>query len=107
MRKNGLLLFKVVTIAIIAGFLFQSYSAGNSRTDDKTYIVSVNLLFTAQGTSSKPSENHSIKISFPGLTLGVLQIALLEINSILPNTFPLLTNRERNVFYVFTRINAP
>jgi len=106
-RKNGLLLFKAVTVAIFAGFLHQYYSTENVRTDDKVYIVSANLLISTQGTASKSSENQSMKISFTGLTLDGLQTALLEINSILPNTFPLLTNRERNIYYAFTRINAP
>ena len=105
-RKNGLLLFKVVTVAIFAGFLHQYYSTENVRTDE-VYIVSANLLISTQGTASKSSENQSMKISFTGLILDGLQIALLEINSILLNTFTLLTNRERNVYYVFTRINAP
>jgi len=106
LRKNSVLLFNVVTLVMLAGFLFQPAKAQNAKLDVKSYSVYVNQEIVPHEATSKSLDNLSVKIPFIGFIFDELRITLPEFK--LSAQFKhLLTYRERNIYYVFTCINAP
>ena len=104
-RLHAKLLFKVVTFVVLAGTLQQPATSNTGKSNKAFQTVFVSPI-TAVETGSKSVESALLKFTALYFVVNDSQADILPINRRF-SAIPLLTCKARNVFYIYTSINAP